>query len=44
VVTHKKSSKSLLMLRLRRYFVLAGAHSLVISLWEVPDQQTQELM
>ena len=29
---------------LRRAFVLAGAKTLVISLWKVPDQQTQELM
>jgi CHAT domain-containing protein len=29
---------------LRRAFLLAGAHTLVISLWKVPDQQTQELM
>jgi CHAT domain-containing protein/tetratricopeptide (TPR) repeat protein len=29
---------------LRRAFVLAGAHTLVMSLWKVPDRQTQELM
>jgi CHAT domain-containing protein len=29
---------------LRRAFVLAGAATLVVSLWPVPDQQTQELM
>jgi CHAT domain-containing protein/tetratricopeptide (TPR) repeat protein len=29
---------------LRRSFVLAGADTLVMSLWKVPDQQTQELM
>jgi len=29
---------------LRRSFVLAGASTLVMSLWKVPDKQTQELM
>ena len=29
---------------LRRSFVVAGARSLVMSLWKVPDQQTQALM
>ena len=29
---------------LRRAFVLAGANTHVMSLWKVPDQQTQELM
>lgn len=29
---------------LRRAFVLAGAATLVVSLWPVPDRQTQELM
>jgi CHAT domain-containing protein len=29
---------------LRRAFVLAGAKTLIISLWKVPDRQTKELM
>jgi CHAT domain-containing protein len=29
---------------LRRTFMLAGAKTLVMSLWKVPDKQTQELM
>lgn len=32
------------VLGLHRSFVLAGAKTLVMSLWKVPDQQTQELM
>ena len=32
------------VLGLRRAFVLAGAQTLVLSLWEVPDHPTQELM
>ena len=29
---------------LRRYFILAGAKTVVMSLWSVSDKQTQELM
>lgn|GEM_PF-2038467 len=29
---------------LRRAFILAGAKTLIISLWKVPDEQTKELM
>jgi CHAT domain-containing protein len=32
------------VLGLRRSFVLAGAKTLVMSLWKVPDEQTKELM
>ena len=32
------------VLGLRRAFIVAGARTLVVSLWKVPDQQTQELM
>src|SRR5215218_8701411 len=29
---------------LRRSFILAGAQTLIMSLWKVPDKQTRELM
>ena len=32
------------VLGLRRAFAVAGAETLVMSLWKVPDAQTQELM
>jgi CHAT domain-containing protein len=32
------------VLGLRRSFLIAGARTLVMSLWKVPDEQTQQLM
>jgi CHAT domain-containing protein len=40
----RHSQGTLIEYSLRRAFVMAGTKALVMSLWKIPDQQTQELM